>query len=260
MAERAGALPRRNWTEEEVAQALALYLRLDFGKFHTRNPQVMALAARLQRTPGAVALKLTNLAALDESIAQKGMANASATDRRVWQRFLADPAPLLEVYVAQVQEVPPLQGRLAMEGFAERQAGYAARQDSGASVQVMPRIGQAFFREMILTAYAGRCALTGMDDPRLLTASHIVGWQEDQRLRLNPANGLCLNALHDRAFDRHLITFDEDYRMVIAADVPQEARRQLEKVDNHRLTMPSRFLPDQSLLERHRRRFQARAA
>jgi hypothetical protein len=260
MGDKGGTTPRRNWSDGEVEQALALYLRLDFGKFHSRNPQVMSLAARLQRTPGAVALKLTNLAALDESIPQKGMANASATDRRVWQRFLTDPEPLLDAYLAQVQSFPSLQDRLPQEGFAERQAAYDARQDSGTARQVTPRIGQAFFREMILTAYAGRCALTGMNDPRLLTASHIVGWQEDRRFRLNPSNGLCLNALHDRAFDRHLITFDEDYRLIIANDVPTEARRQLEEVESRRLTMPVRFLPDQNLLERHRRKFHARAA
>jgi len=40
------------------------------------------------------------------------------------------------------------------------------------------------------------------------TASHIVPWAEDERNRLNPRNGLCLNALHDRAFDRHLMWID----------------------------------------------------
>ena len=251
---------RRNWTEDEVEQALALYLRLDFGRFHARNPQVMALAGRLQRTPGAVALKLTNLAALDDSLAQRGMAHASATDRRVWQRFLAEPEPLLEVYLAQVQSLPAAPSQAIFGGFAERQAAYAARQETDITTQVTPRIGQAFFREMILTAYSGRCALTGVEDARLLTASHIVGWREDRSLRLNPRNGLCLNALHDRAFDRHLITFDEDYRMIIASDVPPEARQQLERTHSRRLTMPSRFLPDQGLLERHRRSFHARVA
>jgi putative restriction endonuclease len=251
---------RRNWSEAEVEQALALYLRLDFGRFHSKNPQVRALAEQIGRTPGAVALKLSNLAAVDNSIPQKGMANASATDRRVWERFIESPDRIVEVYARQVVALSPPAADVAIDGFAERQAAYAQRQASTTQVQITPRTGQTFFREMILTAYRGTCALTGIEDARLLTASHIVAWQDDHSLRLNPSNGLCLNALHDRAFDRHLITFDEEYRMVIANDVPSEARRQLEKVESRTLTMPTRFLPDQMYLERHRQKFHARAA
>lgn len=242
----------RNWSVDEVTQALALYLRLDFGKFHARNPQVMSLATRLGRTPGAVALKLTNLAALDESLPQRGMANASATDRRVWDEFISSPERVLASYAQQISE--PGQ----RDGFAERQARFSARQSDTRQTQITPRIGHGFFREMILTSYRGRCALTGNDDPRLLTASHIVGWAQDAHHRVNPSNGICLNALHDRAFDRHLITFDEDFRMKIAPDVPEAARRELQRTQSERLQMPARFLPSQSLLERHRRAFHDR--
>lgn len=245
---------RRNWSETEVAEALALYLRLAFGKFHSRNPQVIALAARLGRTPSAVALKLSNLAALDETLAQKGMANASATDRRVWARFLQNPDEVLSAF--ERQESPALSANT----FAERAEAFAGRQDRVVTATVRQRIGQSFFREMILTAYGNRCALTGIEDARLITASHIVGWAEDASVRVNPRNGIALNALHDRAFDRHLITFDDDYRMVIAADVPPEARRQLQRVDSDRLSMPERSLPDPALMQRHRQRFHARQA
>lgn len=245
---------RRNWTEPEVIEALALYLRLDFGRIHARNAQIIALATRIARTPSAVALKLTNLAALDESLPRKGMAHASATDRAVWAEFLAAPDRVLAAFAAQTTTGAAPVG----DGFAERQAVFAARQADDRSAMVTPRIGQSFFRDVILTSYRGRCALTGNDDVRLLTASHIVGWAEDAALRVNPANGICLNALHDRAFDRHLITFDEDYRMKIAADVPADARRARERVESGRLEMPARFLPDQGFLDRHRRRFHAR--
>ncbi|MBT9386913.1 HNH endonuclease [Pseudooceanicola sp. CBS1P-1] len=245
---------RRNWSEAEVTEALALYLRLPFGRLHSRTPAIIALAERLGRTPSAVALKLTNLAALDDSLARRGMANASATDRRVWAAYRQDPGKVLDAVIRQgdLPALPP--------GFAERQAAFAGRQGESTEAVTRIRIGQGFFRDMILTSYAGRCALTGIEDPRLLTASHIVGWAEDPAERLNPRNGIALNALHDRAFDRHLITFDEDLRLVIAADVPLAARRQLERIDSPRLALPQRFLPDPALLERHRRRFHARAA
>lgn len=244
---------RRNWSKAEVRAALALYLRLDFGKFHKGNGDVIALASKLDRSPSAVALKLTNLAALDDSLPQKGMSNTSATDRAVWQEFLITP----EKVVNTLKDTVP---NSSITGFADRTATWDTQKGSDATAETTVRRGQQFFREMILSAYKNRCSLTGTNDPRLLTASHIIGWAEAPELRINPHNGLCLNALHDRAFDRHLITFDEDYRMVISSDVPKDARQNLEKVENQHLTMPSRFLPSQVFLEQHRRRFHARLA
>ena len=74
---------RRNWSEEEVRKALTLYLRTTFGRLHNRNPDIIALANEIGRTASSVALKLVNLASLDDSLPAKGMANASATDRQV---------------------------------------------------------------------------------------------------------------------------------------------------------------------------------
>lgn len=107
---------------------------------------------------------------------------------------------------------------------------------------------------MILNNYRSRCALTGLDDARLLTASHIIGWQEDDTHRLYPENGICLNALHDRAFDRHLISFDDDYRMILADDLPSETKRKLTAGASERLQLPERFLPGPAFLMHHRQR------
>jgi putative restriction endonuclease len=71
---------------------------------------------------------------------------------------------------------------------------------------VKTRVNQSFFRKTILAAYNIRCCITGLSIPSLLTASHIVPWSEDEANRMNPKNGLCLNALHDRAFDKGWIT------------------------------------------------------
>jgi len=245
---------RRNWTEEEVRAALALYLVLDFGKFHSRNPRIMALATRIGRTPSAVALKLSNLAALDASLLQKGMANASALDRLVWNGFLADPTGVLAAYRANPE---PVAGRMDESATV---FDHANTTGTTTEATVQRRIGQDLFRDMILTSYARRCALTGAEDVRLLNASHIVGWAQAPSERLNPQNGICLNALHDRAFDRHLITFDEDWRMVLSPALPPNARKVLDRGVGARMELPKRFLPDQSLLEQHRIRFHALAA
>lgn len=250
---------RRNWLENEVRHALALYLRTNFGRFHSGNPDIIHLADELNRTPAAVALKLSNLAALDNSIPQKGMANASKTDRHVWAEFLVDPDAVIEAYEKQTLHTPlpvsiPNQPPQP-QGMAEATVEFDFTGAGERRVETMQRIGQNFFRKIILTSYRERCALTGIEDKRLLNASHIVPWKDDPQNRINPSNGICLNALHDRAFDRHLITFDEDYKMKIASHVPTVARRGLERIESGRLELPSRFLPDQEFLERHRQEF-----
>ena len=243
----------QNWTEGDVREALALYLVTDFGRFHSRNPDIITLAGRLDRTPGAVALKLSNLAALDESLPQKGMAHASRADRAVWQEFLTDPSGVELAYAAQMAFQP--RASLHEPGLSEAPGQFDHRGGS-ASRPVMQRIGQDLFRRTVLTSYGGRCALTGAEDTRILTASHILPWAEAPAHRMWPTNGICLSALHDRAFERHLISFDQDWRMLIAPSVPPETRRILERGVSGSLHMPARFQPDAGFMAQHRSRFE----
>ena len=244
---------RRNWTVEEVRSALSLYLRTSFGRIHNKNPEIISLAMAIGRTPSAVALKMSNLAALDESLARKGMQNASALDRQVWAEFLEQPEFV-------VSAVTPKDKRTLYYPQPDKDySNFHMREGEDKTVSSTQRVGQQFFREMILASYGNRCALTGIEAPQLLVASHIVGWAENKSLRMRPQNGICLNNLHDKAFDRHLITFDEDYRMIIAEDLPEKSRRALGNVESKTLRMPEKFFPDQSFLAQHREKFYARS-
>ena len=122
------------------------------------------------------------------------------------------------------------------------------------------RKGQDYFRRMILTNYGGRCALTGMDIPQLLLASHIIPWAEKahKQDRLNPCNGICLSALYDKAFDQGLITFSPDDYSVILSSALQE-HKTAEYYDKHfdcikgqKLTLPTEYLPSREFLAYHR--------
>jgi hypothetical protein len=78
---------RRRWSEDETKTCLQLYNLLAFGQFDERNPDVIALAKRIDRTPASLAMKLCNFASLDSKITgtgTKGLQNASALDRQVW--------------------------------------------------------------------------------------------------------------------------------------------------------------------------------
>jgi predicted restriction endonuclease len=78
------------------------------------------------------------------------------------------------------------------------------------------RIGQGPFRSALLARWQGRCPLTGIAEPELLRASHIIPWNrcESDAERVNPENGLLLSALWDAAFDRGLVSFADDGRVL----------------------------------------------
>ena len=121
----------------------------------------------------------------------------------------------------------------------------------------MTRLDQSVFRKMTLENYDGKCCLTGLSIPEVLRASHISAWSEDEKNRLNPENGLCLSATYDAAFDRHLISFDEDYRMILSKRLKEfyadeVSKEWFHKREGQKIEMPVRFLPSQQLLQKHR--------
>src|SRR5262249_49401064 len=76
---------------------------------------------------------------------------------------------------------------------------------------VVQRIGQDIFRDSLMDYWGGRCPLTGIAEPALLRASHIVPWSDcGDEQRLDVQNGLLLSALWDAAFDKGLVSFADD--------------------------------------------------
>ena len=86
---------------------------------------------------------------------------------------------------------------------------------------VVQRIGQDVFRQALMAYWGGRCPLTGITDPALLRASHIVPWAEcaTDAERLDVHNGLLLSALWDAAFDAGLVSFADDGAALISPDL-----------------------------------------
>ena len=94
---------------------------------------------------------------------------------------------------------------------------------------IVQRIGQNIFRESLMDYWQGRCPLTGITDPALLRASHIIPWSdcESDADRLDVHNGLLLSALWDAAFDRGLVTFGDDGMPEFSPDLSERGRNEL---------------------------------
>ncbi|MGO8816575.1 MAG: HNH endonuclease [Terriglobia bacterium] len=187
-----------------------------------RNPKVIELAAVLGRSPGSVSYKLANFARLDPALQARGIhgsQHGAKGDEEVWHEFAQRPDAL--VY----ESARLLAARLgcSVENVADVDESYLPPPGEEREAIVRLRVNQGFFRKRVLSAYEFRCCVTGLSTTELLVASHIVPWSEDVANRLNPKNGLCLNALHDRAFDRHLMWINSDYTVRFAPSLHESA-------------------------------------
>jgi putative restriction endonuclease len=211
-----------------------------------------------------VALKLVNFASLDPSLDRAGMRNASHLDRQVWAEFYADWAGRAlesEQRLAEAQHLTLEEMAAEYEPLPPVPVGRVREQ----LVQV--RVNQQFFRRTVLAAYDNTCCVTGLRQPALLVAGHIRPWAVDEANRLNPRNGLALNALHDRAFELGLFTIrPDDYVIEVAPAVragsrpdAQAAGMMLGQYHGQPLRLPARgrFLPDPVFLDWHRSKWQS---
>ena len=235
------------WTRDELLLAINLYCRTPFGRIHVRNPEVVELSQILGRTPGSVSYKLANFASIDPSLERTGATNVSRLDREVCNEFFENWD----------ETIIESEDKLAEVRGAAAEIDEAVSLPAGVSVESVGtrRISQQFFRKMVLSSYDSACCITGLPIPELLIASHIVPLALDIENRTNPRNGLCLNALHDRAFDAGLITIDASFRVVTSSRVRSVESGKAEFIagsEGAKIRMPSRFLPSQDLLDFHR--------
>lgn len=123
-------------------------------------------------------------------------------------------------------------------------------------VAVKQRVNQGFFRAMVLSNYDETCVICDLNCAPLLVASHIIPWSKNTAERLNPHNGLCLCAIHDKAFDRGLISIDNTLRVIFSKEllkiniVPFD--RYFGFFDGKNINNPRKFSPSTCFLEYHR--------
>lgn len=261
---------RKPWTRDELILLMNLYCRIPFGRQHSRDDEVVEVARILGRTPGSIAMKLNNFTSLDpeeKTRGVKGLSGASRLDQQVWDEFHADwegmaanSELLWQSRIARLGgNAPAFNESADIETAAMEQMQQFRKENVPTENHrvVHVRLAQSFFRRTVLTAYRGRCCVSDNPVPELLIASHILPWAGFPEQRANPSNGLCLSRLHDAAFDRGLLTFDEEYRLVLSRylrnHLPNESiRLNFAEFEGKRLQMPEKFLPEQSFMEHHR--------
>ncbi len=253
-------LKQNNWTREQLKLAFHLYCQLPFGKLSQGTREVIELSKLIGRTPSAVAMKACNFASLDPAITssgRKGLGNASALDREIWEEFNADWEGLaIECDQRRIALAAAAGAPLTPSLTAEEAIGLEDFTGKTRLVVTEQRVKQHFFRRAVLSGYRGRCCMSGISDSRLLVASHIVPWSKDKANRLNPRNGLCLSAIHDKAFDIGLISLTDDYRVIVSAELKRSkdafVKTVIVPLNGRPIELPERFVPHASFVARHR--------
>lgn len=247
----------KNWTREETILAFDLYCKIPFSKISKANEKIIELAQIIGRTPSAVGLKMANLARFDEELQSRdisGMSHGSKLDEEIWNEFCNN----WEELSYQAQLILARKKQTTVEKMLDYVDVEGIPAGEYRENVVRTRIGQYFFRMSVLSAYSNKCCITGLSVPELLISSHIKPWKDSNACteRTNPSNGLCLNALHDRAFDRGFITIDYDYTIVVStklkeANMDLETRKWFQFYDGHKILLPDRFLPKKRFIEYH---------
>ena len=247
----------KKWNREETILAFDLYCRTPFGKIGQSNPDIIELANLLGRTPGSVGLKMHNLAHHDPELQSRNvsaMAHGSKLDLEVFEEFSEDWLELsyqAQLIRARMQE-RSIGENIDLRDIEILPAGEEREQ------MMKARVGQYFFRTTVLSSYHNSCCITGLARKELLVASHIKPWKDSDAHteRTNPQNGLCLNAFHDKAFDRGMMTVSTDYRIIISdklknTSMDEDTKGWLLKYEGKSIVLPEKFLPDKRFLEFH---------
>ena len=257
----------KKWSEEETILTFFYYCKIPFGQIYSTNPKLIRLANLLGRTPGSVAIKMGNLAHFDPELKKrniKGFQNASKTDAIIVERFccnweeLTYQANLIEKgFLASVEGSLPVEIAPSSDDFSLLDE-LSSLPPGEIKLQITrTRVNQDFFRRAVLASYQNKCCLTGINHPELLVASHIKPWKDcdPQTERTNPCNGLCLNALHDKAFDRGLITVLPDFTVRLSSKLASEYDKVhlswLLQCDRKKIELPEKFIPSRDFLEYH---------
>ncbi|RYY43817.1 MAG: HNH endonuclease [Chitinophagaceae bacterium] len=247
---------RKLWSREELILALNLYLKLPFGKLHSRTPEIVHLAGIIGRTPNSVAMRLNNYASVDPYHQQRGIVGLGGGKKQVepiWQEFITNKEELL---FESEKILAELEHDSLEDKFAEELHDLEGYKGEDRIRQVKTRVNQTVFRQIVISNYGGKCAITGIDIPALLVASHILPWSKSVDDRLNPENGICLSSLYDKAYDKGYIGITEKFEIIISKELRVRRNetyyeKHFSFLENMKMQVPAKYYPNKRFLQFH---------
>ena len=249
------------YTEDECILALELYLTIPKKEIRVDNPKIISLSdflASCGHPHGAnsVKMKLENFKANDPLYPGIGLTKYTEMDKRIWDEYSSNG--FIDIYDAAEEARKRLSSgkKVARDHTCSSEGGITR------TSEVKQRANQDMFRGRVLTVYDSTCCITGIQSTDLIQACHIKPWgicAEGSRERLDPRNGLCLNVLHHKAFDKGFFTLDEKYRVELSPvldkiEKPDVIERYYRPYEGKRITIDvEEYLPSEIYLDYHRK-------
>lgn len=254
-------MKRNIWTREETIIAFNVYCKIPFKNCSKNHPLIVRYANLLGRSPSALNMKVGNIGRLDPDLKEKGivgLVNGAKIEEDIWNEFYGSPDLLAyesEKLIAEMSKSNLEES--TMIDISDLPVGKEREQI------VKQRINQNFFRNAVLSAYNFKCCITGIGNPEILEACHIVEWSEDINNRTNPKNGLCMNPLFHKAYDKHLIAITPELDIVVSKEMINETvngsfKDYLVSINGGKISFPDKFLPKRELLELHYSEFRSK--
>jgi putative restriction endonuclease len=244
------------WTREELILAFNLYLKIEFEKKHKGNPEVIALTNILGRTPSSIGMRLGDFASIDpyhQNRGVRGLKGGMNQVKPIWEEFFNNQEELVflsEQFLAQ-KENTSIENK-----YQDILFDLKGLKGENVIREVKTRVNQSFFRKMVLKNYSNKCAITGIDIPELLLASHIIPWSKNENARLNPENGICFSALYNKAFDNGLIGVNSNYQVILSKSIKKKNENSFYNshfviIENQKIINGIKYLPRKEFLEYH---------
>lgn len=240
-----------NWTKEQTIVALYAYCIIPFSKANNSNATIHKFAPLIGRTVNALKMKIGNFGSLDPKLANKGitgLVNVSKLDKDVWNKYnkhwdklALDALSILSTRSKDYAKILLPKGRETI-------------------VKVHQRINQSFFRNIILSSYEKGCCISGVQIPSVIQAAHIIPWSEEESIRTDPTNGICLNSFFHSAYDNDLISITPDYKVVISDNLIHDISNEdfklyLNGLNQKTINLPAKFWPNRDYLKQRHERF-----
>lgn len=245
------------WSREQEIVALYMYCLIPFNKVSGNNPHIAKMANIIGR-PNANSLKakIGNFGKYDTNLAAVGLGHSSHLDEEIWNEYNGrwqdlevDALKLIEKFQHANHEE---QTEIPFIPIGKER-----------EVVIKQRINQSLFRNMVLSAYNNTCCITGLARPELIEACHIIDWADDEKNRINPCNGLAMNVLFHRAFDKLYLGISTDLRVIIS-DKLYDGLRGKDKdktyeifnpYNGKNIMLPKKFKPNTEFIEKQYTKF-----
>lgn len=221
---------------------------------------IIEYAKIIGRSPSALNMKVGNLGRLDPKLKEKGivgLSHGSKIERIVWDEFYANP----EQFAYESECLIAKYANKSIENASKIDINNLPNGKERETI-VKIRVNQSFFRSAVMTSYDNKCCVSGVGNTELLEACHIVSWADDSHNRTNPENGLCLNSLFHRAYDKNLMAITPDYEIIISDRFMEKVEeptfeKYLKEINGRKINMPTRFYPQKEFLDIHYQKFLA---